>query len=174
MLCCKGECWSHQLLFNQFRVRKCSTWSLLQRRIWLTTSSGYYRPVKVRCSSATWYQSVTAAESDRETLSSYLVVGLLPCASAVRVTVRRRMWSVVHVQPEPTGLVVSRVMKRLFKSTLYISYQIHFIPNVSINTTWIRCICHRPGWIHAVLTPEDSLVFGGNFVHSYAIPMQLR
>ncbi len=34
--------------------------------------------------------------------------------------------------------------------------------------------CHHPGWIHAVLTPEDSLVFGGNFVHSYAIPMQLR
>ncbi|GBP04895.1 Histone lysine demethylase PHF8 [Eumeta japonica] len=30
------------------------------------------------------------------------------------------------------------------------------------------------GWIHAVLTPEDSLVFGGNFLHSYAIEMQLQ
>lgn len=30
------------------------------------------------------------------------------------------------------------------------------------------------GWIHAVLTPVDSLVFGGNFLHSLNIPMQLR
>nr|XP_049705371.1 histone lysine demethylase PHF8 isoform X2 [Helicoverpa armigera] len=30
------------------------------------------------------------------------------------------------------------------------------------------------GWIHAVLTPCDSLVFGGNFLHSYAIEMQLQ
>lgn len=28
------------------------------------------------------------------------------------------------------------------------------------------------GWIHAVYTPVDSLVFGGNFLHSYSIPMQ--
>ncbi|CAH2061102.1 unnamed protein product, partial [Iphiclides podalirius] len=30
------------------------------------------------------------------------------------------------------------------------------------------------GWIHAVLTPCDSLVFGGNFLHSYAVEMQLQ
>ncbi|RZF32794.1 hypothetical protein LSTR_LSTR011440 [Laodelphax striatellus] len=30
------------------------------------------------------------------------------------------------------------------------------------------------GWIHAVLTPQDTLVFGGNFVHSLSIPMQLQ
>eukprot|EP01134_Creolimax_fragrantissima_P005440 CFRG5440T1 len=30
------------------------------------------------------------------------------------------------------------------------------------------------GWIHAVYTPEDSLVFGGNFLHAYAIKMQLQ
>jgi F-box and leucine-rich repeat protein 10/11 len=29
------------------------------------------------------------------------------------------------------------------------------------------------GWIHAVYTPVDSIVFGGNFLHSYNIPMQL-
>ncbi|KAK3610617.1 hypothetical protein CHS0354_009076 [Potamilus streckersoni] len=28
------------------------------------------------------------------------------------------------------------------------------------------------GWIHAVFTPIDSLVFGGNFLHSYNIPLQ--
>ncbi|CAC5396487.1 PHF8 [Mytilus coruscus] len=30
------------------------------------------------------------------------------------------------------------------------------------------------GWIHAVLTPIDSLVFGGNFLHDYNIPLQLQ
>lgn len=30
------------------------------------------------------------------------------------------------------------------------------------------------GWIHAVFTPCDSLVFGGNFLHSLNIDMQLR
>uniref|UniRef100_A0A1I7UMM0 JmjC domain-containing protein n=1 Tax=Caenorhabditis tropicalis TaxID=1561998 RepID=A0A1I7UMM0_9PELO len=30
------------------------------------------------------------------------------------------------------------------------------------------------GWIHAVYTPEDSLVFGGNFLHSQSIQTQLR
>uniref|UniRef100_A0A8C5BWK3 [histone H3]-dimethyl-L-lysine(36) demethylase n=1 Tax=Gadus morhua TaxID=8049 RepID=A0A8C5BWK3_GADMO len=29
------------------------------------------------------------------------------------------------------------------------------------------------GWIHAVYTPEDTLVFGGNILHSFNIPMQL-
>ena len=30
------------------------------------------------------------------------------------------------------------------------------------------------GWIHAVYTPEDSIVFGGNFTHSLAVEMQLK
>lgn len=30
------------------------------------------------------------------------------------------------------------------------------------------------GWIHAVYTPTDSLVFGGNFLHSFGIEKQLR
>ncbi|KAG0150423.1 hypothetical protein CROQUDRAFT_196962 [Cronartium quercuum f. sp. fusiforme G11] len=30
------------------------------------------------------------------------------------------------------------------------------------------------GWIHAVYTPVDSLVFGGNYLHSLNIPIQLR
>lgn len=30
------------------------------------------------------------------------------------------------------------------------------------------------GWIHGVYTPEDSLVFGGNYLHCFNIPMQLR
>jgi F-box/leucine-rich repeat protein 10/11 len=30
------------------------------------------------------------------------------------------------------------------------------------------------GYIHGVYTSKDSLVFGGNFLHSFNIPMQLR
>lgn len=30
------------------------------------------------------------------------------------------------------------------------------------------------GWIHAVYTPTDSLVFGGNFLHSFGIVKQLK
>jgi len=30
------------------------------------------------------------------------------------------------------------------------------------------------GWIHAVYTPTDSLVFGGNFIHGYDVAMQLQ
>ncbi|KAG6865888.1 hypothetical protein C0991_010969 [Blastosporella zonata] len=30
------------------------------------------------------------------------------------------------------------------------------------------------GWIHAVYTPVDTLVFGGNFLHSYDVGKQLR
>ncbi|EPT01807.1 hypothetical protein FOMPIDRAFT_152091 [Fomitopsis schrenkii] len=30
------------------------------------------------------------------------------------------------------------------------------------------------GWIHAVYTPEDTLVFGGNFLHSYNVSVQLK
>ena len=29
------------------------------------------------------------------------------------------------------------------------------------------------GWIHAVATPRDSIVVGGNFVHALSVPMQL-
>ncbi|KJE91122.1 hypothetical protein CAOG_002306 [Capsaspora owczarzaki ATCC 30864] len=32
----------------------------------------------------------------------------------------------------------------------------------------------QTGWIHAVYTPEDSLVFGGNFLHYYGMDMQMR
>ncbi|KFD67773.1 hypothetical protein M514_07513 [Trichuris suis] len=30
------------------------------------------------------------------------------------------------------------------------------------------------GWIHAVLSPADSVVYGGNFLHSYNIELQLK
>ncbi|GAA5881716.1 hypothetical protein JCM3774_005966 [Rhodotorula dairenensis] len=56
-------------------------------------------------------------------------------------------------------------------------------------STWLGDMCDRvyrmdlkegntafipTGWIHAVYTPADSLVIGGNFLHSLNIPTQLR
>lgn len=40
---------------------------------------------------------------------------------------------------------------------------------LSIHIVVLVCV----GWIHAVYTPEDTLVFGGNILHSFNIPMQL-
>ncbi|ORY29669.1 hypothetical protein BCR39DRAFT_531569 [Naematelia encephala] len=58
------------------------------------------------------------------------------------------------------------------------------------HTTWLGSMCDDDvrkvtlnagdtmiipsGYIHAVYTPLDSIVFGGNFLHSYDIPTQLR
>lgn len=41
-------------------------------------------------------------------------------------------------------------------------------------TTGLAAFVCLAGWIHAVYTPEDTLVFGGNFLHSFNIPMQLN
>lgn len=41
----------------------------------------------------------------------------------------------------------------------------------------LTCSYHRiipTGWIHAVFTPEDSVVIGGNFLHSFNVGTQLE
>lgn len=40
--------------------------------------------------------------------------------------------------------------------------------NITYNTYYVFL-----GWIHGVYTPEDSLVFGGNFLHNYNMETQL-
>ncbi|GAA5856498.1 hypothetical protein JCM9279_005470 [Rhodotorula babjevae] len=47
--------------------------------------------------------------------------------------------------------------------------QVYRMDLVEGNTAFIPT-----GWIHAVYTPADSLVIGGNFLHSLNIPTQLR
>ncbi|XP_041459906.1 histone lysine demethylase PHF8-like isoform X2 [Lytechinus variegatus] len=37
-----------------------------------------------------------------------------------------------------------------------------------------QTLCIPTGWIHAVLTTVDSLVFGGNFLHGYSIGLQIK
>jgi hypothetical protein len=45
-------------------------------------------------------------------------------------------------------------------------YKVHLYPG---NTMIIPS-----GWIHSVFTPKDAMVLGGNFLHGYSIPMQLK
>ena len=46
----------------------------------------------------------------------------------------------------------------------------------SVSQTLTVCLCVLPsaGWIHAVLTSQDCMAFGGNFLHNLNIGMQLR
>ncbi len=60
----------------------------------------------------------------------------------------------------------SRRLLRPRKSFSFLKLSIHIF--VLIFCSYI-CV----GWIHAVYTPEDTLVFGGNILHSFNIPMQL-
>ncbi|XP_019851976.1 PREDICTED: lysine-specific demethylase 7B-like isoform X1 [Amphimedon queenslandica] len=53
-----------------------------------------------------------------------------------------------------------------FGSQVKRCYCVHVHPG---NTLFIPS-----GWIHAVLTPKDSLVFGGNFLHVFGIELQTR
>lgn len=46
--------------------------------------------------------------------------------------------------------------------------QVYSLEITTGNTLFIPC-----GWIHAVYTPDDSLVVGGNFLHGMGIQMQL-
>ena len=38
----------------------------------------------------------------------------------------------------------------------------------------MQCTYLYVGWIHSVITPVDSLVFGGNFLHDLDIPLQIK
>ena len=44
------------------------------------------------------------------------------------------------------------------------------LPNRHTFLMFVICL----GWIHAVFTPVDSLVFGGNFLCTYNVELQLR
>lgn len=46
--------------------------------------------------------------------------------------------------------------------------------DVKINYLFIFSYFKSLGWIHGVYTSEDSLVFGGNFLHSFNIPLQIE
>ena len=54
----------------------------------------------------------------------------------------------------------------------------HIIPNpqdvITVTLQVTQTLFIPTGWIHAVYTPEDSVVLGGNFLHGFNIPIQLQ
>ncbi|KAH9452531.1 hypothetical protein Pst134EB_016484 [Puccinia striiformis f. sp. tritici] len=60
---------------------------------------------------------------------------------------------------------------KLQEST-WLGDQVNVVYKVSLTAGQTMMI--PTGWIHAVHTPVDSLIFGGNFLHSLNIPLQLR
>ncbi|KAG8186564.1 hypothetical protein JTE90_020863 [Oedothorax gibbosus] len=77
------------------------------------------------------------------------------------------------VQPTPANLALyehwmasSNQSETFFGDQVDVCYQ--------MNLTHGQTLFIPTGWIHAVLTPTDSLVFGGNFLNSLNIPLQLQ
>ncbi|PLW13949.1 hypothetical protein PCANC_13963 [Puccinia coronata f. sp. avenae] len=58
------------------------------------------------------------------------------------------------------------------QESTWLGDQVNVVYKVSLTAGQTMMI--PTGWIHAVHTPVDSLVFGGNFLHSLNIPLQLR
>ncbi|GAA5981483.1 hypothetical protein JCM11641_004778 [Rhodosporidiobolus odoratus] len=50
--------------------------------------------------------------------------------------------------------------------------EVDMVYKLELKAGWTAFI--PTGWVHAVYTPSDSLVIGGNFLHSLNIPTQLR
>ncbi|KAK8396441.1 hypothetical protein O3P69_005472 [Scylla paramamosain] len=77
------------------------------------------------------------------------------------------------IKPTPANLTLyQRWMKANNQSEMFFGDQVD---------TCYRCVVRAgetlfipTGWIHAVLTPTDTLVFGGNFLHSHNIELQLQ
>ncbi|XP_045612008.1 lysine-specific demethylase phf2-like isoform X2 [Procambarus clarkii] len=77
------------------------------------------------------------------------------------------------IEPTPANLsLYQRWMKANNQSEMFFGDQVD---------TCYRCVVHAgetmfipTGWIHAVLTPTDTLVFGGNFLHSHSIELELQ
>ena len=63
---------------------------------------------------------------------------------------------------------ISRSRRGLFRVYLFFSGVLRVVLNAG------ETLMIPSGWIHAVFTPKPSLVFGGNFLHSLNIPMQLQ
>uniref|UniRef100_A0A8C9U3G5 PHD finger protein 8 n=1 Tax=Scleropages formosus TaxID=113540 RepID=A0A8C9U3G5_SCLFO len=77
------------------------------------------------------------------------------------------------IRPSPANLALfERWSSSSNKNELFFGDQVDMCYKCAVkqgNTLFIPT-----GWIHAVLTPVDCLAFGGNFLHSLNIDMQLR
>ncbi|KAH9955595.1 jumonji protein [Russula dissimulans] len=79
----------------------------------------------------------------------------------------------LFIRPTPANLVsYERWSGSEIQSNTWLGDMVDRITKVDLREGHTMII--PTGWIHAVYTPQDALVFGGNFLHSYNAALQLR
>ena len=77
------------------------------------------------------------------------------------------------IEPTPENLAIYEGWSTsTLQDTAFLGDLVETCTRVEINPG--NTVIIPTGWIHAVFTPVDSLVVGGNFLHSFNIPMQLQ
>jgi hypothetical protein len=77
------------------------------------------------------------------------------------------------IRPTPANLAAyERWSGTELQSNTWLGDMVDQVVKVTLNPGNTMII--PTGWIHAVHTPMDSLVFGGNFLHSYNVGTQLK
>ncbi|KAG6335225.1 hypothetical protein ID866_3870 [Astraeus odoratus] len=77
------------------------------------------------------------------------------------------------IRPTPTNLAAyERWSGTELQSNVWLGDMVDEVVKVTLHAGNTMII--PTGWIHAVHTPVDSLVFGGNFLHSYNVATQLK
>ncbi|CAD5222081.1 unnamed protein product [Bursaphelenchus xylophilus] len=80
------------------------------------------------------------------------------------------------IEPSLENLQIFEEHKNAYHSGVHVGFFGDVITGkcTCIKLTAGQTLILPSGWIHAVYTPEDSLVFGGNFLHSFSIPTQIE
>ena len=93
---------------------------------------------------------------------------------AVNTTLTMLEWKSVPFQHHPCNTRNTTLVPASYCELGYLSCLL--IPFVCQYFIWSlpMCMCLPSGWIHAVYTPKDSLVFGGNFLNCFNISQQLQ
>ncbi|KAJ7043348.1 jumonji superfamily protein [Mycena alexandri] len=76
------------------------------------------------------------------------------------------------IKPTPANLAAYERWSGTELQSAWLGDMVDEVTKVTLTTGNTMII--PSGWIHAVYTPVDTIVFGGNFLHSFAIPMQLK
>ncbi|KAJ7771863.1 jumonji superfamily protein [Mycena metata] len=74
------------------------------------------------------------------------------------------------IKPTPANLAAYERWSGTELQSAWLGDMVDEVTKVTLTTGNTMII--PSGWIHAVYTPVDTIVFGGNFLHSFAMPMQ--
>lgn len=76
------------------------------------------------------------------------------------------------IEPTPENLQLFEAWNKSSKQTEFFADRVDRCYDITLQAGQTLLI--PTGWIHAVFTPKDAFVFGGNFLHSLNIAGQLR